>query len=89
MTDRQPVAPVEYTKGLRCPLLGLFGREDQRPSPGDVARTVEELKQWGKVYEFPMDDNAGHGFFAVDLPSYRPEAEGWKQVFRWFARYLR
>jgi acyl-coenzyme A synthetase/AMP-(fatty) acid ligase len=43
---RQPAAPLDYTKDLRCPLLGLFGREDQRPSPGDAAKTEEELKKW-------------------------------------------
>jgi carboxymethylenebutenolidase len=34
LTARQPVAPIDYTKNLQCPLLGLFGVEDTRPSPG-------------------------------------------------------
>ncbi len=91
LTERQPVAPIEYTRDLRCPLLGLFGRKDQRPSPEDVAKTEAELKKWGKTYEFHMYDNAGHSFFTVDRPSYRVEAamDGWKQVFRWFEKYLR
>ena len=91
LSARQPAAPIDYTKDLRCPLLGLFGREDQRPSPGDVAKTEEELKKWGKTYEFHTYDNAGHGFFAVDRPSYRPEAavDGWIRVFQWFGKYLR
>jgi carboxymethylenebutenolidase len=91
LTERQPVAPIDYTKDLRCPLLGLFGKEDKRPSPEDVAKTEAELKKWGKRYEFHMYDNAGHSFFTVDRPSYRVEAamEGWKQVFRWFEKYLR
>ena len=33
LTPRQPVDPIDYTKDLSCPLLGLFGREDKRPSP--------------------------------------------------------
>jgi len=91
LTERQPVAPIVYTKDLRCPLLGLFGKEDQRPSPADVAKTEEELKRWNKIYEFHSYDNAGHAFFSVDRPNYRPEAamDGWKQVFRWFEKYLR
>jgi carboxymethylenebutenolidase len=38
-----------------------------------------------------MYDNAGHSFFTVDRPSYRAEAamDGWKQIFRWFEKYLR
>jgi carboxymethylenebutenolidase len=91
LTEAQPVAPINYTKDLRCPLLGLFGKEDQRPSPEDVTKIEEELKRWNKVYEFHTYDNAGHGFFAVDRPSYRQEAamDGWKQVFRWFEKFLR
>jgi carboxymethylenebutenolidase len=91
LNQRQPVAPIDYTKDLRCPLLGLFGKKDQRPSPEDVAKTEAELKKWGKKYEFRMYDNAGHAFFSVDRPSYRVEAamDGWKQIFRWFKKYLR
>lgn len=89
--QRQPVAPIEYTKDISCPLLGLFGNEDQRPSPADVDRTEEELKKFGKNYEFHRYDGAGHGFFAVDRPSYRQHAavDGWEKVFDFYARYLK
>ncbi len=91
LTERQPLAPIEYTKDLSCPLLGLFGREDPRPSPADVAKTEEALKKFKKTYEFHTYDNAGHAFFSVDRPNYRQEAamEGWKEVFKWFGKYLR
>ena len=91
LTPRQPVDPLDYTKELSCPLLGLFGREDKRPSPGDVAKTEAELKKWGKTYEFHTYDNAGHSFFMVDRADYRPVAavDGWKKVFQWFGKYLR
>ena len=89
--SRQPVAPVDYTSGLNCPLLGLFGNEDARPSPQDVNDLEEALKAGGKDYEFFRYDNAGHGFFAVDRPSYRQEAavDGWKQVLRFYNTHLR
>ena len=91
LTPLQPVDPLDYTKNLSCPLLGLFGKEDQRPSPAQVAKTEAELKKWGKTYEFHSYDKAGHSFFAVDRPSYRPEAavDGWEKVFQWFGKYLR
>jgi len=91
LTSRQPVAPIDFTKDLRCPILGLFGNEDKRPSPEDVTKTEEELKKWSKKYEFHRYDNAGHAFFAVDRPNYRQEAakDGWKKVFGWFEKYLR
>lgn len=88
--SRQPVAPVDYTSGLNCPLLGLFGNEDARPSPQDVNDLEDALKAAGKDYEFFRYDNAGHGFFAVDRPSYRQEAavDGWKQVLRFYGTHL-
>ena len=90
LSERQPVAPIDLTESLSCPLLGLFGKEDKRPSPDDVAKTEEMLKHFNKVYEFHSFDNAGHSFFTVDRPSYRQEAavEGWKMIFNFYERYL-
>jgi len=34
LSPRQPVAPIDYTADLPCPLLGLFGEDDQKPDPG-------------------------------------------------------
>ena len=53
-------------------------------------QTEAELKRLNKVYEFHRYDNAGHGFFAVDRPSYRQEAAtaGWQEVFKWYGKYL-
>ena len=90
LTPKQPVAPVDYTKGLSCPLLGLFGQEDQSPSPAQVAQHEQELKKCGKTYEFHMYPNAGHGFFYYDRPAYRQEqaVDGWKKVFAFLEKYL-
>ena len=91
LTPRQPVAPIELTRDLQCPLLGLFGVEDTRPSPADTAKTKEALDKFGKTYEFHTYDNAGHAFFAVDRPQYRQAAavDGWEKVFAFFAKHLR
>jgi len=90
LTPRQPADPLDYTKDLSCPLLGLFGKEDKRPSPEHVAKTEAELKKWGKIYEFHTYDNAGHAFFWVDDARYRQAAamDGWKKVFQWYEKYL-
>jgi carboxymethylenebutenolidase len=91
LTARQPVAPIDYTKDLPCPLLGLFGIEDARPSPADTAVLEAALNKHGKTFEFHTYENAGHAFFAVDRPNYRQAAavDGWKKVFDFFDRYLR
>ena len=91
LTERQPVAPIDMTENLACPLLGLFGAEDQSPSPQDVARIEQELKRFNKVYEFHTYEDAGHAFFSVDRDRYRVHAavDGWKKMLAWFEKYLK
>jgi carboxymethylenebutenolidase len=90
LTPRQPVDPLDFTKDLRCPLLGIFGKEDRRPSPEHVARIEAELTRLGKVHELVSFDGAGHSIFAVDRADYRPlvATEGWKKIFTFFERHL-
>jgi carboxymethylenebutenolidase len=75
---------------LRAPLLGLFGNEDQHPSPEQVDRLEEILKADGKTYEFHRYDDAGHAFFGVDRPAYRVAAanDGWERIEAFFQTYL-
>jgi carboxymethylenebutenolidase len=90
LTPNQPVAPIDYTADLSCPLLGLFGAEDRSPTPEQVAQHEQELTRHGKHYEFHMYPNAGHGFFYHDRPNYRQEqaVDGWNRIFAFLARYL-
>ena len=89
-TSAMPKSPIEFAASLSCPLLGLFGNDDARPSPEEVNKTEEVLKQHNKVYEFHRYDNAGHGFFAVDRSSYAQVAatDGWEKVLAWYNKYL-
>ena len=91
LNERQPVAPIDFTKDMKPPILALFGIEDTRPSPADTAITEAALKQHGKTHEIVIYPNAGHAFFAVDRQQYRVQAalDGWKKVFEWFGKYLR
>jgi len=90
LTSARPVAPVDLTKDMRCPLLGIFGNEDPNPTPAHVDRTEAELKKHGKPYEFHRYDGIGHGFFAVARPSYRPvqAMEAWATVFEFLGKHL-
>lgn len=90
LNPKQPVAPIDLTKDLSCPLLGLFGEEDAAPTPAQVAQHEEELKKYGKNYEFHMYPKAGHGFFYYDRPAYRQEqaVDGWKKVFAFLEKHL-
>lgn len=91
LTPRQPVAPLDYTKDLACPVLGLFGDQDHSPTPEQVAIHEQELKKHGKVYEFHMYPDAGHGFFYDNRPSYRQAqaVDGWNKTFEFLDKYLR
>jgi carboxymethylenebutenolidase len=85
------VEPVIGLAGdLSCPLLGLFGAEDSRPSPEEVAEIDRVLTAAGKRHDFHTYEDAGHGFFAVDRPSYRPAAatDGWRRILEAFGRHL-
>jgi carboxymethylenebutenolidase len=85
------VGPIKHlTKDLSCPLLGLFGADDQYPSPDQVNELEEELKAQGKTYDFHTYDGAGHAFFSVDRPAYRVEAanDGWEKITAFYATHL-
>jgi len=81
---------VDKTPNLSCPLLGLFGEDDSYPSPAQVTELEEALKANGKTYEFHRYAGAGHAFFSVNRPAYRPEAanDGWEKIFAFYGKYL-
>jgi carboxymethylenebutenolidase len=81
---------VAQLPDLRCPLLGLFGDEDQSPSPEHVDELSRRLTELGKRFELHSYSDAGHGFFAVHRPSYRPAAaeDGWLKIAAFFAHHL-
>lgn len=91
LTANQPVAPIDYTAELACPVLGLFGDEDRNPTPADVDTLEAALAQHGKTYEFHRYPDAGHGFFYHDRSAaYRAEAavDGWAKVWDFLGRHL-
>jgi carboxymethylenebutenolidase len=81
---------LDIADRLSCPLLGLFGADDRYPSPDQTAELEQVLTKHSKTFEFHTYPGAGHAFFAVDRPAYRPEAavDGWNRIFNWFGRYL-
>ena len=90
LNAKTPVSPIEMTKSLCCPLLGIFGNEDRAPSPEQVNSHEAELKKHGKAHEFYRYDGAGHGIFYNHRPMYRVEQamDGWNKVFAFFGKHL-
>jgi len=91
LTPQMPVAPIAYIKSLSIPLLGLFGNDDQNPSPEKVNELEAELKKWRKDYEFHRYDGAGHGFWSYDRPAYRQQQsmDAWQKTFEFFNKHLK
>jgi carboxymethylenebutenolidase len=90
LTAKNPVAPIDYTKDLACPILGLFGNDDQNPTPDKVNQLEAVLKEHQKEYEFHRYDGAGHTFWSYDRPAYRPQQamDAWEKVFTFFNKHL-
>jgi carboxymethylenebutenolidase len=81
---------IHLAENMRCPLLGLFGLDDQFPSPEHVDEIEAELKRFGKEYEFHRYEGAGHAFFNTARDAYRPAAasDGWERIFDFYGRHL-
>jgi len=90
LNPKTPVSPLEYTKDLSCPILGIFGNEDRNPTPEQVDQHEAELKKHGKNYEFHRYEGAGHGFFYYHAPAYRQAqaVDGWQKVFAFLEKHL-
>jgi len=90
LNAKRPVAVIDLTPQLSCPLLGLFGNDDQFPPPAEVDKIEAALKDNGKDYEFHRYDGAAHAFWFNPGPMYRPEAtqDSWKKVLAFYEKHL-
>lgn len=91
LTPSRPVAPIDYAEQIQCPLLGIFGNDDKNPTPEDVNKLEEVLKELGKDYDFHRYEGAGHGFWYYDKPMYRQEQamDSFNKVIAFFDKHLK
>ena len=80
-------APLSFAAGIRCPLAGFFGSEDQNPSPADVDEVDAELDRLGIPHTFHRFEGAPHAFNDPFNPirwTPEPAAEAWRLLLEFF-----
>lgn len=85
------VPPIELAGNMAGPMIGIFGNEDQNPTPADVDDLDAALTAAGIAHEFHRYDGAGHGFQDFgDENRYRKEQaeDAWKKLIAFFDRTL-
>ena len=55
-------APFDKLGNLRGPAIGFYGKDDENPSPDDVAKIDAKLTELGIIHDFHSYDGAGHAF---------------------------
>jgi carboxymethylenebutenolidase len=85
----QPLTATDIADKIKCPLLGLYGGQDQGIPVADVREAEAKAKAAGKTVEIVIYPDAPHGFHADYRPSYRKDAaeDGWQRMLAWFKRY--
>ena len=88
-TEAHPQRVIDLADQLRCPLLGLYGGQDNFAKAGDAKEAAAKARAGGKTVEIVVYDDAPHGFNADYRPSYRAAAaaDGWKRMLEWFRKY--
>lgn len=84
--------PIEMADRIPCPVIGIFGNDDQNPSPADVKDLDAALNAANVPHEFHQYDGAGHGFQDfVNKERFRPEAtaDSWSKVLAFLDRNLK
>jgi carboxymethylenebutenolidase len=85
-------APFELMKNLKCPVLGLYGREDTHPSPAEVETISAELARHSIRHKFHTFEGAGHAFQDFMRPEYyrKDQAEAaWAMLLDFLNRELK
>ncbi len=83
--------PIELVGGMGCKVLGIFGDEDQNPSPADVDDLDAALTKAGVPHVFHRYDGAGHGFQDYSNAERYREAQSddaWKKIEAFLAETL-
>jgi carboxymethylenebutenolidase len=83
------IAPlVGEVRAGAAPLLGLFGAQDERVRPRDLAQIRARLTACRVPHELVVYPHARPGFFSPERAEYRSDAadDAWSRALRWLDR---
>jgi carboxymethylenebutenolidase len=89
---KKPRQPLDAISDLTCPLLGLYGVEDNLIPVADVEELKRRLAHTKHAHEVHLYEGAGHAFLNDTRPdAYRPEAAAaaWGRLVPFLRRELR
>jgi carboxymethylenebutenolidase len=89
LTDLIPQNPADVIPHLKCPVLALYGGQDQGITKEIIEKRAEACKAGGKTCEYKVYPDAQHGFNADYRPSYNADAakDAWGLMLAWFKKY--
>ena len=85
----QPKTALDVAADIKCPLLGLYGAQDQGIPVASVKEAEARTQAARKTVDIVIYPDAGHGFHADYRPSYKPAdaADAWNRAIAWFQRF--
>ena len=89
--NKKPRQPLDAIAELTCPLLGLYGAEDNLIPVADVEELKRRLAQTRHPHELHVYAGAGHAFLNdTRADAYRPEAAeaAWNRLVPFLTREL-
>ncbi|NKB68220.1 MAG: hypothetical protein GKR89_14255 [Candidatus Latescibacteria bacterium] len=84
--------PIELAGRMAGPLMGIFGNDDQGPSPADVDDYEAALRQADILCQFHRYDGAGHGFQDATNPEryrHRQSEDAWHRAVSFLDEYVK
>ncbi len=87
--ELHPKHPLDIAAGVKAPVIGLYGGQDQGIPLDTVEKMRAALKAAGKDCEIIVYPESGHAFNADYRPSYRKtDAEdAWRRMLDWFKKH--
>ena len=88
-SEAHPQRVIDLADQLKCPLLGLYGGQDNFAKAGDAKEAAAKARAAGRTVEIVVYDDAPLGFNADSRPRYRAAdaSDGWKRMLEWFRKY--